>query len=54
MAPRRSRANSSEFPILEANALYAGEIKGDGESRVLNLTRLQADGQRQLPVQCPV
>ncbi|KAF9739546.1 hypothetical protein PMIN02_005802 [Paraphaeosphaeria minitans] len=30
MAPRRSRANSPEFPILEANALYAGEIKGDG------------------------
>jgi hypothetical protein len=31
MATRKSRANSPEFPILEANALYAGQIRGDGE-----------------------
>ncbi|KAF1944339.1 cysteine proteinase [Clathrospora elynae] len=30
MATRKQRANSPEFPILEANALYAGEIRGDG------------------------
>ncbi|KAH8728665.1 hypothetical protein GQ44DRAFT_724118 [Phaeosphaeriaceae sp. PMI808] len=30
MAPSKQRANSSEFPILEANALYAGKIRGDG------------------------
>ncbi|EAT84125.2 hypothetical protein SNOG_08957 [Parastagonospora nodorum SN15] len=30
MAPRKQRANSPEFPVLEANALYAGEIRGDG------------------------
>ncbi|KAF2129559.1 OTU-domain-containing protein [Dothidotthia symphoricarpi CBS 119687] len=30
MAPRKSRANSPEFPILESNGLYAGEIRGDG------------------------
>jgi hypothetical protein len=31
MAPRKQRANSPEFPILDANGLYAGEIRGDGE-----------------------
>ncbi|CAG5161200.1 uncharacterized protein ALTATR162_LOCUS5980 [Alternaria atra] len=30
MATRRQRANSPEFPILEANALYASQIRGDG------------------------
>ncbi|KAF2645337.1 cysteine proteinase [Massarina eburnea CBS 473.64] len=30
MAPRKPRANSPEFPILEANALYPSEIRGDG------------------------
>ncbi|KAH9881872.1 hypothetical protein J1614_001043 [Plenodomus biglobosus] len=30
MAQRKQRANSPEFPILEANALYAGQIRGDG------------------------
>ncbi|CBX93715.1 hypothetical protein IAQ61_003602 [Plenodomus lingam] len=31
MTPQRKhRANSPEFPILEANALYAGQIRGDG------------------------
>jgi OTU domain-containing protein 3 len=36
MAPRKQRANSPEFPVLEANALYAGEIRGDGELSVLS------------------
>lgn len=31
MAPRKSRANSPEFPILESNGLYAGQVRGDGE-----------------------
>ncbi|XP_014557316.1 hypothetical protein COCVIDRAFT_37215 [Bipolaris victoriae FI3] len=30
MATRRHRANSPEFPILDANALYASSIRGDG------------------------
>ncbi|KAF1955886.1 cysteine proteinase [Byssothecium circinans] len=30
MAPRKQRANSPEFPILEANGLYPSEIRGDG------------------------
>ncbi|KAF1846798.1 cysteine proteinase [Cucurbitaria berberidis CBS 394.84] len=30
MASGKQRANKPEFPILEANALYAGEIRGDG------------------------
>lgn len=30
MAQRKPRASSPEFPILEANALYAGQIRGDG------------------------
>jgi OTU domain-containing protein 3 len=30
MAPRKSRASSPEFPILDANGLYAGNIRGDG------------------------
>ncbi|KAF1993711.1 OTU-domain-containing protein [Amniculicola lignicola CBS 123094] len=30
MAIRKTRAKSSEFPILEANGLYAAPIKGDG------------------------
>ncbi|CAE7199277.1 hypothetical protein P3342_010211 [Pyrenophora teres f. teres] len=30
MATRRQRANSPEFPILDANALYASTIRGDG------------------------
>ncbi|KNG51575.1 cysteine proteinase [Stemphylium lycopersici] len=30
MATRRQRANSPEFPILDANALYASQIRGDG------------------------
>ncbi|KAF2248788.1 OTU-domain-containing protein [Trematosphaeria pertusa] len=30
MAPRKQRADSPEFPILDANGLYAGEIRGDG------------------------
>jgi hypothetical protein len=53
MAPRKQRANSPEFPVLEANALYAGEIRGDGELRVLQLIVLtEADFRpRQLPVQ---
>ncbi|KAL1652969.1 hypothetical protein SLS61_004590 [Didymella pomorum] len=29
MAPRKSRANSPEFPILDANGLYASNIRGD-------------------------
>jgi OTU domain-containing protein 3 len=36
MAPRKQRANSPEFPVLDANALYAGEIRGDGEPDLLN------------------
>jgi hypothetical protein len=31
MAPRKQLAKPSEFPILEANGLYASETKGDGE-----------------------
>ena len=31
MATRRQQANSPEFPILDANALYASTIRGDGE-----------------------
>jgi len=31
MTTRRQRANSPEFPILDANALYASTIRGDGE-----------------------
>ncbi|KAH7395113.1 hypothetical protein DE146DRAFT_678894 [Phaeosphaeria sp. MPI-PUGE-AT-0046c] len=30
MAPRKHAANSPEFPVLAANNLYAGEIRGDG------------------------
>ncbi|KAF1839530.1 cysteine proteinase [Decorospora gaudefroyi] len=30
MATRKQRANSPEFPILDANALYAGQTRGDG------------------------
>ncbi|KAJ4990351.1 hypothetical protein SVAN01_04233 [Stagonosporopsis vannaccii] len=30
MAPRKQRANSPEFPILDANGLYASNIRGDG------------------------
>ncbi|PVI04633.1 cysteine proteinase [Periconia macrospinosa] len=30
MAPRKPRANTPEFPILEAYGLYPGEIRGDG------------------------
>ncbi|KAH7068754.1 hypothetical protein BKA63DRAFT_422717 [Paraphoma chrysanthemicola] len=30
MAPRKQLAGSPEFPILVANALYAGDIRGDG------------------------
>ncbi|KAF9694425.1 hypothetical protein EKO04_007388 [Ascochyta lentis] len=30
MAPRKQRANSPEFPILETNGLYASKIRGDG------------------------
>ncbi|CAI6332519.1 unnamed protein product [Periconia digitata] len=30
MAPRKSRANTPEFPILEAHGLYPGDIRGDG------------------------
>lgn len=37
MAQRKQRASSPEFPILEANALYAGQIRGDGELAVLIL-----------------
>jgi hypothetical protein len=32
MAPRKSRASSPEFPILDANGLYPGDIRGDGTS----------------------
>lgn len=35
MAQRKQRANSPEFPILDANALYAGQVRGDGELHVL-------------------
>jgi len=31
MAQRKQRPSSPEFPILDANALYAGQIRGDGE-----------------------
>ena len=31
MTARKLRANSPEFPILDANALYASKIRGDGE-----------------------
>jgi hypothetical protein len=34
MATRRQRANSPEFPILDANALYASQIRGDGELKL--------------------
>ncbi|KAL5113193.1 hypothetical protein ACEQ8H_008940 [Pleosporales sp. CAS-2024a] len=30
MAPRKQRASPPEFPVLEAHALYAGQIRGDG------------------------
>jgi hypothetical protein len=30
MAPRKQPAKPAEFPILDANGLYASEIKGDG------------------------
>ncbi|KAH7398154.1 hypothetical protein BKA66DRAFT_195923 [Pyrenochaeta sp. MPI-SDFR-AT-0127] len=30
MASRKQQANRPEFPILDANALYVGEIRGDG------------------------
>ncbi|KAF2873378.1 hypothetical protein BDV95DRAFT_488778 [Massariosphaeria phaeospora] len=30
MAPRKSRASSPEFPILDANGLYAKDTRGDG------------------------
>jgi len=30
MAQRKQRPSSPEFPILDANALYAGQIRGDG------------------------
>lgn len=30
MTSHKQRANRPEFPILDANALYAGEIRGDG------------------------
>jgi hypothetical protein len=31
MAPRNQSPRPHEFPILDANGLYASEIKGDGE-----------------------
>ncbi|KAF2019937.1 cysteine proteinase [Aaosphaeria arxii CBS 175.79] len=30
MAPRKQPTNVAEFPILDANGLYAGQIRGDG------------------------
>jgi OTU domain-containing protein 3 len=39
MAPRKTRANSAEFPILDANRLYPGEIRGDGESCFFQILR---------------
>jgi OTU domain-containing protein 3 len=43
MATRRQRANSPEFPILEANALYASQIRGDGELSSPYLPMFKAD-----------
>jgi hypothetical protein len=41
MTTRKQRANSPEFPILEANALYAGQIRGDGEPELLFCIHVQ-------------
>jgi OTU domain-containing protein 3 len=43
MTTRQRRANSPEFPILEANALYAGNIRGDGEPKLPHLCMFEAD-----------
>ena len=43
MAPRKQRANSPEFPILETNGLYASNIRGDGESKIINSMVFAAD-----------
>jgi hypothetical protein len=43
MAPRKQRANSPEFPILETNGLYASNIRGDGEFEMIILMVFTAD-----------
>jgi OTU domain-containing protein 3 len=43
MAPRKSRASSPEFPILDANGLYAGSIRGDGTVSCFFRPQLIAD-----------
>lgn len=43
MVARNHTSSSPEFPILELNALYAGEIRGDGEQNQFTPTCFKAD-----------